>query len=291
MGRGTEGEGKAQSQPQNIFTHPALWRGSELAKSALPGIATGFAQLDSELPGHGWPIGALTEILPSHEGIGELRFLGPALATVSQSSKTDPGKHIVWVAPPYLPYAPALAAAGIDLAKILIVKTRTAQESLWAAEQALRANACSAVLVWPRSNNGDGARQSGANEYVALRRLQIAAEGGGSLCFVFRPPETARESSPAPLRLAVSAHAGGLAVDILKRRGGPLTRPVLLPALLPAVRRRAQSETESRSIASQSVFASSESPHEQRRNPSPAMDRHTSAAPGAGRVPARRAHA
>src|SRR5471032_44962 len=81
--------------------HPGIWRGSELVRTACPGIATGFAALDVELPGGGWPCAALTEILPQHEGIGELRILGPALAQLAAQ-----GKFIAWIAPPYLPYAP-----------------------------------------------------------------------------------------------------------------------------------------------------------------------------------------
>jgi hypothetical protein len=266
-GRGTEGEGKAASDSANLLTHPALWRGSELARSAVPGIPTGFSQLDAELPGGGWPLGNLTELLPSHEGIGELRILGPTLANLTQSNKTSSGKHIVWVAPPYLPYAPALSAAGIDLKKVLIVKTRTPQETLWAAEQALRANACGAVLVWQPILSASG--------YVALRRLQIAAEGGGSLCFLFRPPEASKESSPAPLRLALSAANGGLAIHVLKRRGRPLSHPILLSALpMPPVRRPKRFE----------------SPNEQ-SNPFSFVDSGSSAAPRAGSVPARHAHA
>ena len=82
--------------------HPGIWRGNQLMRGC-PGIASGFAPLDAELPGGGWPCGALTELLPQHEGIGELRILGPALAQLAAQ-----GKFIAWIAPPYLPYAPAL---------------------------------------------------------------------------------------------------------------------------------------------------------------------------------------
>ena len=195
--------------------HPGIWRGNELARSACPGVASGFAPLDAELPGGGWPCGALTEILPQHEGIGELRILGPALARLAAQ-----GKFIAWIAPPYLPYAPALAAAGIDLARVVIVKTTRDGDSLWAAEQALRSAACGGVLAWPRDIR-----------YTQLRRLQLAAEGGRCLAVLFRPTQTAREPSPAVLRIALATSAGGLALSILKRRGAPLSRPILLPAL------------------------------------------------------------
>jgi len=194
--------------------HPGIWRGNQLARGC-PGIATGFAALDAELPGGGWPRAALTEILPQHEGIGELRILGPALAQLAAQ-----GKFVVWIAPPYLPYAPALAAAGIDLARVLIVKTAKDGDSLWAAEQALGSAACGGMLAWPRDIR-----------YTQLRRLQLAAESGRCLAVLFRPTEAAREPSPAVLRIALATAAGGLALSILKRRGAPLSRPILLPAL------------------------------------------------------------
>ncbi len=195
--------------------HPGIWRGSELARSACAGIASGFAALDAELPGGGWPCGALTEILPQHEGIGELRILGPALAQLATQ-----GKFIAWIAPPYLPYAPALAAAGIALERIVIVKTSRNGDSLWAAEQALHSAACGGVLAWPREIR-----------YTQLRRLQLAAGCGRSLAVLFRSTQAAREPTPAVLRIALATSVGGLALSILKRRGAPLSRPILLPAL------------------------------------------------------------
>ena len=171
--------------------HPGIWRGNQLSRGC-PGIASGVAPLDAELPGGGWPGGALTEILPQHEGIGELRILGPALAQLAAQ-----GKFIVWIAPPHLPYAPALAAAGIDLARIVIVKTSRDGDTLWAAEQALRSAACGGVLLWPR-----------APAFPQLRRLQLAAEDGRCLAVLFRPTQAAHEPSPAVLRIALATHQG-----------------------------------------------------------------------------------
>ena len=202
-----------------LLAHPGLWRGSELARVTVPSLTTGFPALDVELPGRGWPTGSLTEILPAHEGIGELRLLGPALASLSAA-----GKRLAWIAPPHRPYAPALTAAGIDPARLIIVNVRTAQETLWAVEQALASRACGAVLAWP-----------GAVKYPELRRLQLAAEGSSAIAMLFRSEKAAGESSPAVLRIALGAAAGGLSVHILKRRGAPLDRPVVLPAVLPTM--------------------------------------------------------
>jgi len=203
-----------------LLDRPDIWRGGSLSRAGTPTIPCGFPGLDAELPGGGWPAGALTEILPEHEGIGELRLLGPALAGLSRR-----GLRHVWIAPPHLPYAPALTAAGIDIANLVVVRTASPKETLWATEQALASNACGAVLAWPQ-----GAK------YAELRRLQIAVEGGRALAFLFRVPEAASESSPAPLRIALGTSDGGLALRVVKRRGAPLARPILLPSMPPAVR-------------------------------------------------------
>ena len=196
---------------------PAIWRGNALSRVASASVPTGFAALDAELPGGGWPTAALTEILPQHEGIGELRILGPALAALSAQKRT-----LVWIAPPHLPYAPALAAAGIDLARLIIVTTRSPRETLWAIEQTLRSNACGAVLAWP-----------GNIKYPELRRLQLAAEGNPVLAVLFRPPQAAAETSCAALRLDLKTWHGELAVRILKRRGAALNATILLRHLPP----------------------------------------------------------
>lgn len=195
-----------------LLARPDIRRGGELARVASASVPTGFPQLDAELPGGGWPTGSLAELLPSHEGIGELRILGPALAALAHA-----GRRLAWIAPPYLPYAPALAAAGIDLAQVLIVRTRAARDASWAAEQVLHSAACGAVLVWPSDVR-----------YAALRRLQLAAERGHAMTVLFRPPHAAKEPSPAVLRLALHTAAGGLAVRILKRRGAVCERPMLV---------------------------------------------------------------
>lgn len=197
---------------QALLRHPAIWRGSGCSAVALPSIPSGHAALDAALPGGGWPVGTLTEILPQHEGIGEVRILGPALARLSQA-----GRWLVWIAPPYLPYAPALTAAGIDLARLIIVKTQNRRDAFWALEQALRSNACGAVLGWMEPV-----------PYPELRRLQLAGEGTNTLAILFRPPWAVNASSPAALRISLQTAAGNLAATIVKRRGGAIAEPILL---------------------------------------------------------------
>ncbi|MDY6941707.1 MAG: translesion DNA synthesis-associated protein ImuA [Pseudomonadota bacterium] len=191
---------------EQLLTHPQLWRAQQAPSSAA--VISGFPDLDAALPGGGWPQGALTEILVAREGLGELSLLMPALAQLSHS-----GRWLAWVSPPYIPYAPALAAAQVDISRILLVRPRAVQEALWALAQTMAAGTCGAVLAWPSQCT-----------FQDLRRLQLAAEQGNCMAILFRPPETARESSPAALRVLVRREPAGLELHLLKRRGGSQTR-------------------------------------------------------------------
>jgi hypothetical protein len=167
-------------------------------------LASGFDELDQRLPRGGWPLGAMVELLSATEGIGELSLLLPALCRLAHS-----GRSIAWIAPPYIPYAPALAQRGLPLERLLITYTRSLAESLWAAEQALRCPAVGAVLGWA-THLAD----------KSLRRLQLAAEAGGSLGILHRPLAAATEASPAALRLQLQPQLQGLGIHVLKARGG-----------------------------------------------------------------------
>jgi hypothetical protein len=196
----------AASVEELLQQHPArLWRAREpggRAASAPPGIPTGHAALDCCLPGQGWPQQGLVEILADECGSGELELLMPALARLCGT----PG-WIAWVSPPHVPYAPALAAWGLDVQRMLVVHGGSATE--WAMEQALRSEACSAVLGW-----------ANPREPQSLRRLQLAAEQSRSLAVLFRPLAAARNPSPAVLRLTVKGGFRGPEVCVLKSRGG-----------------------------------------------------------------------
>lgn len=187
-----------------LLGHPDLWLGSgKDAGAGRPVLPTGFAALDALLPGGGWPAGAVTEILQPGEGIGEMQLLLPSLAGPGD------GRLIAWIDPPYLPYAPALSAGGLRLSRVLVAYAGTNRDRLWAAELALRSGACEAVLAWP-----------GECDDRSLRRLALAAEKGGCLAVLFREDLCAARPSPAALRLRLAPSLGGVAVEVLKGRGG-----------------------------------------------------------------------
>ena len=201
---------------EELLHHPALWRGDGFTDAPAT-VPTGFRRLDERLPGGGWPLSSLVEILVPAAGIGEIRLLIPALRALSAARPDEP-RWIAWLGPPHLPYAPALADAGLDPSHTLVIRPRAGLDLLWAMEQALRSGACAAVLGW-----------AGAAGAQALRRLSLAAGEGQSIGFLFRPPCHRSEASPAALRLLLTACDDSLDVEILKCRGGAPSRIDSLP--------------------------------------------------------------
>ena len=182
-----------------LLEHPAIWRGGSATQRR--GLPSGFAALDEHLPDKGWPRTGLIEILVSRFGSGELSVLLPALAALT---RVRGARWCVWVAPPLMPFAPALASRGVVLDRVAIVG---GTRPLWAFEQTLRSGACDAVLAW--------ARRPMPHE---TRRLQLAAERGHTLGVLFRPQRAAREASAAVLRLSLDPFPAGVRVTLLKGR-------------------------------------------------------------------------
>jgi cell division inhibitor SulA/protein ImuA len=206
---------------QGQSTSP-VWRADEIARDGAASIATGFAALDAELPGGGWPQGQLVELLLDAPGVGELSLLAPALARIARD------RPCVWVLPcdapgaNALPYPPALAEAGIAVARSIFVQPATPRESLWALEQSLRTAHLGALIGWlPAPSSRDG-------NFRALRRLHLLAQRHRALVFLLRAARAADAASPASLRLRLACADGKLHVTVLKRRGRLLLEPVVL---------------------------------------------------------------
>jgi len=199
--------------------HPSLWLASQLARSDTTCIDTGYASLSAQLPGGGWPLGALTELLLQQPGIGELRLLRPALAAVA-------ARRVVLLQPPHPPQALALAALGLAPSQLVYIRSARSGDVLWAAEQILRSGSCGALLLWQQHARGE-----------SLRRLHLAAQSGATLFCMLRPLAAARDASPAPLRLSLRPAAGGIDIGFVKRRGPQRDAPLFLP-LTPSLLQR-----------------------------------------------------
>lgn len=189
---------------EELLSSVPVWRGDTLLLGTRPRtLPSGYPELDGLLAGGGWPGAALTELLLDHHGIGELGLLRPLLAELGQA-----GKPVVWISPPYIPYAPALRQARIALDGMRWISPDTVGDAAWVAEQCLRSGSCGAVLFWPKALNTK-----------MLRRLQLAAEQGTCPGFLFRSRVAAGQSSPAALRLLLDPRPQGLGVELLKCRG------------------------------------------------------------------------
>jgi cell division inhibitor SulA len=86
-------------------------------------------------------------------------------------------KWVILVAPPSAPDSHALARAGIDSRRYLVINAKSEEGKWWAVEQALRSGNCGAVVCWADSLS----RQQN-------HRLEQAAEEGGALCFCLQEP-------------------------------------------------------------------------------------------------------
>lgn len=208
----------ATSAPAPETLHPSLWRASQLARADVRCVDTGHVALSGQLPGGGWPVGTLIDLLVQQPGIGEIRLLGPALASVAKRS-------IVMVEPPQAPQAIALASLGLAPSQLIWIRSPRSADALWSVEQVLKSGACGAVLFWQPHIRAE-----------SLRRLHLAAQHGETLFFMFRPLSAAQDTSPAPLRLSLRPAQGGIEIGFVKRRGPQRDEPLFLPMSIPTVK-------------------------------------------------------
>jgi protein ImuA len=229
----------ANSARLDALLQAQVWRASSLGAGHSPCVGSGFAALDAELPGGGWPTQSLSEILCDSVATLEWRLLAPALRLLllsvparppkrgsgSRAAVTDAERPLLLINPPLTPHLPGLQRAGLPPQRLIWIAPETPAQQLWALEQAVKANASAAILAWlPRA----------APEQI--RRLQSCAQVMDAPIFLFRPLSTQAQSSAAPLRLCVSTGPGWtLQVQILKRRGpvheGLLSLPTMPPDL------------------------------------------------------------
>ncbi|MGN8157329.1 translesion DNA synthesis-associated protein ImuA [Salinisphaera sp. RV14] len=167
--------------------------------------SSGWPWLDALLPGGGYPLAAVTEFLVESAGRGELSLL---LAALKPRLEAWPDSRLVFVEPPHRLNAPALDGAGIDRARVPVIRCRDTAERVWSIEQLAAAGGFVAFVLW--DDNLDT---------PALRRLQLASEKAGGPVFVYRDLACARHRSPAALRLAIQSRNGRQKIEVLKCRG------------------------------------------------------------------------
>lgn len=224
----------AQAACDQLLAQDArLWRAAQLGRGDAPCWPSGFAALDAELPGGGWPTQGLSEILQAQAGLAEWRLLGPALARRA-------GKPLLLIQPPMAPHPAGLRELGLLAHECLWLRPEQPQQALWCTEQAIRSNAA-LVLAWL-----DRARPD------QLRRLQSAAQDCSSPVFLFRPLAAQAQSSAAVLRLELAPDAqapAALRLRLIKRRGPPHEGWLRLAALPQALAQRLPARLLERGLA------------------------------------------
>jgi len=187
--------------------------------TAQRGIASSFAVLDAFLPWHGWPVGAMTEIMTDTVGCGELSLLLPAMARLTQEKRP-----ILCIGAPHALFAPALTQVGIDPAHVTQINpssssTKNAKENLWSAEQALKTGLPGMVVLWSHPH------LNCATE--TLRRLHLSTIGRETMLIHFRGASSMSQPSPAWLRFGYAADDTHIRLQVLKCRERELKRPLI----------------------------------------------------------------
>lgn len=193
----------------------------ESEKKPQETVSSGCQPLDQLLPQCGFQRGSLIEWIAGGTGSG-----ASLLALLAARAACCRGGTLVLVDRGQRLYPPAAKACQLDLRNTIVVHPATEKDECWAIEQALRCPDVSAVVAWPERLTSH-----------AFRRLQLAAEHGGSLGLLVRPATTCRESSWASVRMLVtprasSPHAGRqgwrLGIELLRCGGLFGTKPLEL---------------------------------------------------------------
>jgi hypothetical protein len=129
---------------------------------------SGCSELDAVLPYGGWQSGTIVEVMPTQTGVGEFRLLMPALAEISRTER-----HLALVSPPYIPFAPALQAHGVQLERLFVIDATKNADALWAMEQMLRCKSFGAVV----GSTAIGRRSR------PQHRLFVSTDSGGRVRF------------------------------------------------------------------------------------------------------------
>lgn len=203
------------AEPLPAHVEAALWRGGELRPPPTAVYPSGWASLDAELPGGGWPGLCVTELLVAQPGILEWRLLAPALKPIVAR-----GGEVAVVGPARPPGMAGLVQDGIDPDTFWRYAVDEPARRLWVTEQMLKNNGADVLISWLPQVRSE-----------QLRRLQTCATGFEGLCFLIRPAHVLRDSSAAPLRVSATlATDWDLRVRIAKRRGPTHDQDLLLPA-------------------------------------------------------------
>ncbi|MDB5302411.1 MAG: hypothetical protein JWO87_4074 [Phycisphaerales bacterium] len=180
-----------------------------------PRLITGFPAIDALAPSGGFATGAVHEVL-SETGVPSL-VLPVLVARIAAQSG-----WVIWCDLDRQFYPPGAATMGLPLERLVILRPANEREQLWAATECLRSAGVAACVV----------AQSRLT-FVQARRLQLAAERGGGVGLLLRPPDAVSRPYAAATRWIVRPTAGERTVqrwlvELIHGHGGRVGQSVLL---------------------------------------------------------------
>ena len=156
------------------------------SRGAMPVLPLGLSALDRHLPGGGLPLVGLHEVEGERaewdDGVAAAFTL--ALLVRLMAARAGP---VLWAAPRLDLYGPGLADLGFDPERLIQARAGNDRDVLWTLEEGLRAGTLAAVVG-----------EVSELDRTAGRRLQLAAEAGGGICFLLHRRFLARRRQAAP---------------------------------------------------------------------------------------------
>lgn len=194
-------------------------------------LPLGWPELERILPDRGLPRGVVEIASPPARPVVAGAKHAPlrggattlALAAASAVHAQDPRSWCAWITPSDAPllYAPAVVQAGVDLARLLVVRPSPAA----LARTAIKVASSGAFdLVVTDAPSGLGGRLVGRTKVdgaVVVRKLALASEEKGTTSLLLTNAYESRETPwPVALRLEVERRPEALAVRVTKDRRG-----------------------------------------------------------------------
>jgi protein ImuA len=204
------------------ITHKDKLKNLLAAKQSSPArkrsFQTSIQALDELAPGGAFQRGAVHEFL-SPPRSAPPKSLVLLLAQIAQEA----GGAIAWSDPRRELYPPALAAVGIDLRRLLLLRSANRADEFWGIAECLRSGGVSATIASIEQLS-----------QIEARRLQLAAERGGGIGLFMRAAHSrASANYAAATRWLVQPAPGGQGVqrwnvELLHGHGGQISQVLLL---------------------------------------------------------------
>jgi protein ImuA len=172
-------------------------RALEAGGGAVP---LGLAAIDTHLPAGGLALARIHEVTGDGADAAAAGFL---LALMARLMRATPGP-VLWCGRHLDLHGPGLARLGIDTRRLILARARDSADILWAMEEGLRSTGLAGVV----------AELMRPLDLTQSRRLQLAAEAGGTTGFVLRSL-TAERASPSAVetRWRVAARPGSASLE------------------------------------------------------------------------------